>query len=283
MANTLFPATRGQSVHHYHDWCYQRLRQLQRQRAAIVTAGDNYQGGGCTPPYRGVYDYYPNYVTAPQAFWPVPGNHDYNDAPLSAYQSYFTWIPTVPDSGRRYYSKVLGDVEFFMVDSPGIVHDGGGIKDQTYFNVERNWLQSNMSMSKENGHQWQIVVLHYPPYTSATTHPSNTSLQWDYAAWGAEAVISGHDHVYERVMHDNIPYLTVGLGGQSRYSFGTPIPGSAVRYNSDYGALKLTATDTTLDFQFYSVSDGVVDNYQVQTLPVNPPNYRIFLPLAEMH
>ena len=61
-------------------------------------------------------------------------------------------------------------------------------------------------------------------------------MQWPFAQWGADAVMSGHAHDYERIVRDGIVYFVNGLGGASRYSFGTPVTGSAVRYNAEGGA-----------------------------------------------
>ena len=58
-------------------------------------------------------------------------------------------------------------------------------------------------------------------------------MQWPYASWGADAVISGHDHTYERIFADGIVYFVNGLGGHGTYGFITPVSGSQVRYNGN--------------------------------------------------
>ena len=40
-------------------------------------------------------------------------------------------------------------------------------------------------------------------------------MQWPFAAWGADAVLSGHAHAYERIERDGIVYFVNGLGGRS--------------------------------------------------------------------
>jgi hypothetical protein len=67
-------------------------------------------------------------------------------------------------------------------------------------------------------------------------------MQWPYAQWGATAVLAGHEHSYERIHRDDILYFINGLGGRRRiHPFGDAKPGSAVRYNQDYGAMLITA------------------------------------------
>ena len=83
-------------------------------------------------------------------------------------------------------------------------------------------------------------------------------------------VLNGHDHTYERIVRDGIVYFVNGLGGASRYGFGTPVAGSAFRYNANWGAMRIVATDTTVDFAFLSVNSGgtLQDSYH---LPVSTP------------
>ena len=69
-------------------------------------------------------------------------------------------------------------------------------------------------------------------------------MQWPFAEWGADAVLSGHAHTYERVERDGIVYFVNGLGGAARYGFGEPVEGSRARYRDDWGAQKVTVTDT---------------------------------------
>ena len=45
-------------------------------------------------------------------------------------------------------------------------------------------------------------------------------------AMGATAVLAGHDHDYERLIIDGLPYFVNGLGGGGIYQFTTPVPGS---------------------------------------------------------
>ena len=65
------------------------------------------------------------------------------------------------------------------------------------------------------------VFFHSPPYTSGTIHGPHTSMQWpifkDCGKPGSgcrvDAVVSGDNHVYERIERDGIVYFTNGLAG----------------------------------------------------------------------
>ena len=96
-------------------------------------------------------------------------------------------------------------------------------------------------------------------------------MQWPYEDWGATAVFAGHDHVYERILKDDngdsndIVYFTTGAGGRSLYNFGTPVAGSQVRYNDDYGSMLIEADNSSITFEFCSITGGgtLIDTYTV--------------------
>ncbi len=98
---------------------------------------------------------------------------------------------------------------------------------------------------------------------------SSDWMQWPYEAWGADAVLSGHTHQYERMMRDDngdtiaIPYIVTGLGGAELRAFDSPVAGSAARYNAGHGTLVVEACDAGMNLAFHSVSHGVVDEYRV--------------------
>ena len=86
-------------------------------------------------------------------------------------------------------------------------------------------------------------------------------VQWPYAAWGADAVIAGHDHMYERLQENGIPYFVNGAGGKDLYPFKPwPVSGSVVRYNQDYGAQLINATAQCLNLSFFSRADKLIDS-----------------------
>ena len=80
---------------------------------------------------------------------------------------------------------------------------------------------------------------------------------------GATAVFAGHDHDYERLSEGGLTYFVDGLGGESIVDFATPIAGSLVRYDGDYGAMRVDAADTSITFQFITRTGTVVDTYTI--------------------
>lgn len=219
-------------------------------------------------------------------FWPVMGNHDW-DTGLIKYTSAFS-LP----NNERYYELRRGSVHFFMLSSDPREPDGN-----TMTSVQGQWLQAALAQSTA---PWKLVYMHHPPYSSSSVHGSSTWMQWPFKGWGATAVLAGHDHTYERIDQTGLPYFVSGLGGNSIYPFSsTPIEGSVLRYNADYGAMLVDASDCEMVFRFVTRTGVVVDTYSqtrtcsaptptpTPTLTLSPtpspdPNLtiRVFTPLA---
>jgi hypothetical protein len=179
------------------------------------------------------------------------GNHDWQTDEAQPYLDYFT-LP----GNERYYDFTAGSIHLFMLDSDFNEPDGVSAD-----SIQGEWLQDGLANATE---PWKLVVLHSSPYSSGH-HGSQEYMQWPYQAWGATAVISGHDHLYERLLVDGFPYFVNGSGGGGLYGFETPVDGSQFRYNRNYGAMLVTASDEHLTFEFYSVGDVSIpmDTYTI--------------------
>lgn len=228
----------------------------------IITLGDNnYPDGSAETIDANIGQYFHEYIYpytgsyGPGAevnrFFPILGNHDWNaTAGAQAYLDYFS-LP----GNERYYDFTWGPVHFFALDS--CLGEPDGVKADS---VQAAWLQQGLAASTS---PWNIVLSHYPAYSSGY-HGSTSWIQWPFAAWGADAVMNGHDHNYERVLVDGIPYFTNGLGGSTRYFLKPdPLRQTQFRYNDDYGAMRVTATETEMLFEFYTWRGELIDAYQV--------------------
>jgi tartrate-resistant acid phosphatase type 5 len=243
----------------------------------VVSVGDNYYanaGGTGTGKYdRTVGAYYGAWLkdisttgtrcpvgAAPiNAFFPCLGNHDYKATP--APKTYLTYF-NLPGTGfkntsgnERYYDYVQGPVHFFVLNSNREEHDGTSNNSK-----QAKWLHRQLGASTS---PWNIVYDHHPPYSSDSIHGSSTYMRWPFAKWGADVVISGHAHVYERIERNGIPYFVDGLGGEGHYDFARAVAGSKVRYCADVGAQKATATETNLDFEFYNRAGVMMDSFHL--------------------
>ena len=226
----------------------------------IITTGDNnYPDGEASTIDNNIGKFYAQFIypytgaygpgsTSTNRFFPAMGNHDWDNnvgIPSQPYTEYFT-LP----GNERYYDFIRGPVHFFMVDSDSREPDG-----ITSTSVQASWLRTRLAASTA---QWKVVVLHHPPFSSRTSWPK---LQWPYKEWGASVVLSGHAHVYERIIKSGLPYITNGLGGDSTGSFDTGLDGSVVRFGVNYGAMLVRVSNTSITFQFVTRSGVIIDTY----------------------
>ena len=231
----------------------------------VVTVGDNnYPDGESATIDGNIGQYYSSYIhpyrgrhgpgAAENRFWPALGNHDWRTGSIQAYIDYFS-LP----GNERYYDLVRNDVHLFILDSDPHEPDG-----RTLGSRQARWLAQQMKGSDAS---WQLVFLHHPPYASSITRGDDEDLQWPFASWGADAVIGGHHHFYERLEVGGIPFIINGLGGRSnsynpiyRFLNVAASEHSLVRYNMDHGALQVNVNESCLNLSFFNRQNELIDS-----------------------
>jgi hypothetical protein len=222
----------------------------------IITLGDNnYPVGAADHIDLAIGQFFHDYIYPYQGnfgagsdinrFFPTLGNHDIYTDLGQPYLDYFT-LP----GNERYYDFVWGPVHFFALDDLETEPDGVGVS-----SIQAAWLQQGLANSSS---AWNIVYMHYPPYSSAL-HGPTTWAQWPYGEWGADAVLSGHDHVYERLQENGLTYFVCGMGGYLLYNFYNIMDGSQVRFNTDFGAMRVEATEQSILFEFITRKNVLID------------------------
>jgi hypothetical protein len=226
----------------------------------IVTTGDNnYPDGSADTIDFNVGLFYHDFLSpylgqygcggARNRFFPSLGNHDWYTPGAAPYLAYFT-LP----GNERYYDVAWGDVHVFALDTdPG---EPDGLAPDS---AQGQWLRAGLAAATE---PWRIVYMHRPPFSSGP-HGSSLDMQWPFKAWGANLVLAGHDHDYERVVVDGLTYVVDGLGGAELYPVGEPIEGSVVRFNDTAGALVIDADATALRARFLTVDGRQVDTFSL--------------------
>ena len=210
----------------------------------VFTTGDNVYDNGTFTQYTNCYD--PTWGRHKARTKPIPGNHEYNTSGAAGYFQYFNNVPA-------YYAYNLGSWRIYALNSE---------IDVSASSPQLTWLQNDLA---ENPSRCVLAYWHQPRWSSGITHGSNTTYQtlWQilYEA-GAELVLTGHEHNYERfaemnaagaIVSQGLREIVVGTGGRSHYSFGTILPASQVRDSSTYGVLKLTLHSDGYDWQFIPV------------------------------
>ena len=107
-------------------------------------------------------------------------------------------------------------------------------------------------------------------------------MRWPFKQWGADVVLSGHDHDYERLSVDGLTYFVNGSGGRELRSITEAAPGSQVLFDDDFGAMLVSADDGGMTFQFITRDGDVIDNFSLSAdpSPVDPPTSPPALPPA---
>ena len=217
----------------------------------VFTAGDNAYPDGSATNFSQCYE--PSWGRHKAPTWPSPGNHDYHVSGAADYFAYYG--ANAGPAGRGYYSYDIGDWHVVSLNSN---------VDRTTNSPQLIWLRADLAASTK---QCTVAYWHHARFTSGTQHGNNVSTQpfWQalYDA-GAELVIAGHEHNYERFAPQTptgqadpatgIREFVVGTGGASHYPNFTPIPNSEVRNGNTWGVLKLTLDAGTYSWQFIPVA-----------------------------
>jgi hypothetical protein len=219
--------------------------------ATIFTVGDNAYPDGTLAQFNDCFG--PTWGKHKARIRPAPGNHDYHTDDAAGYYAYFGAAAHPPNG---YYSYDLGEWHIIVLNSE---------IDITATSPQLRWLREDLA---DNPKVCTLAYFHTPLFSSGEVHGDDTSVLpiWNvlYAA-GADVVLNGHDHTYERFAPQNpdgqaepdrgIRQFIVGTGGIGLYQFATPVrPNSEARNNADFGILKLTLHPTSYDWEFVPVA-----------------------------
>ena len=233
----------------------------------ILTTGDNnYRRGAPDTIDPNIGQFYHDYIhpyvgaygsgASSNRFFPCLGNHDVMTSNGVPYLNYFS-LP----GNERYYRYRSGPVEVFALNSNS---DPDGTSSTS---TQGRWLETQLA---ESTAQWKLVYFHHPPYSGSIDGAGNPEMRWPFAAWGASAVLSGHEHAYARIFTNGLFYFVNGAGGED-LEFGGASGGAVqVRYNADFGAMRLQATETNLSFHFITRNDLIIDTLVLGSPAASP-------------
>jgi hypothetical protein len=112
-----------------------------------------------------------------------------------------------------------------------------------------------------------LAYWHIPLFSSGGRAAINSRDFWDLLwAGGADVVLNGHDHIYERFAPqtpeavpdpvNGIRQFVVGTGGANHTAIEAVAANSEVRDTSSYGVLKLTLQPGGYSWRFAASADG---------------------------
>jgi len=202
----------------------------------VFTVGDNAYDDGTAKQFKDCYG--PTWGRHKDRTRPSPGNHDYHTDEGRPYYEYFG--DRAGEAGLGYYSYDLGSWHIITLNSY-VATDKGS--------PQLQWLKADLAANRSDC----ILAYWHIPLFSSGPHGGDSKVKeiWKllYAA-GADVVVNGHDHDYERFTPQDpegkadaargIRQFVAGTGGGGVYKFRNPAKNSEVRDNTSYGVLKLT-------------------------------------------
>jgi hypothetical protein len=190
---------------------------------------------------------------------PAPGNHEYHTPNAAGYFKYFGKAAGEP--GHGYYSFDLGSWHIISLDSQCSAVGGCGKG-----SPEEQWLSDDLHKTSSN---CILAFWHVPLFSSGDEHGNGPEMKafWqDLYAAGADIVLNGHDHDYERLAPQNpdgvaepargIREFVVGTGGKNQRGFRVPLATSEVRSNTTFGVLQINLGQRDYEWKFIPVAGG---------------------------
>jgi len=215
---------------------------------------------------------------------PAIGNHEYrytgtystckaeqNKTGAPGYFGYFGFAASPLDGSpsapctigcKGYYSYDIGSWHLIAVNSncsaPGVSCSAGS--------SQETWLKNDLAQVPASS--CILAYWHHPRFSSGVQSSSSLQPMWqDLYDAGADVVLTGHEHFYERFARlgrtgagtdkyapvpdpDGTREFIVGTGGRNHQSFSTIRPGSEVRNSDTFGVLKMTLHPGSYDWEF---------------------------------
>ncbi|MEU7908897.1 DNRLRE domain-containing protein [Actinoplanes sp. NPDC049118] len=217
---------------------------------AIAAMGDTAYMEGTAEQFAQCYE--PTWGRHRARTRPAVGNHEYRTPGAAPYFAYFGAAAGEP--GKGYYAYDLGEWHVVVLNSNcTFVSCAAG-------SAQERWLRADLAADKS---RCTLAYWHHPLFTSAANHKGEAAVRPLYQALyddGAEVVLTGHNHNYERFAPQDprgrldtargIRQFVVGTGGGFFYEFGPTQPNSEVRDGTTYGILRMTLHSGGYDWLF---------------------------------
>jgi Calcineurin-like phosphoesterase len=217
----------------------------------VFAAGDAVYPSGSKAQFRDCYA--PTWGRWRLRTSPVPGNHDYHTTGAAGYFGYFG--SRAGERGRGWYAYNLGTWRIYNLNA-NCSQVGCGLG-----SAQVRWLEADLAAHPRAC----VAAIWHQPLFSSGYHGGTAAVRtlWQVLdAAGADIVLNGHDHDYERFAPqdadgradpDGMVEFVVGTGGADLRPFVTVTANSIVRDHSSHGVLKLTLRPGAYEFEFVPV------------------------------
>ena len=250
---------------------------------AVATLGDAQYENATLSDYLGSYD--PTWGRFKSITHPATGNHEYLASPdrteAAGHFQYFGALAGEPAKG--YYSYSVGSWLAVVINTGALEYtrrSDNALEDDCYpvsckaGSAQERWLRALLASQPPD--RCVVAYWHHPRYASAFpgSHPELRDVYSALHDGGAELVLAGHSHAYERFAPMNaegavdpahgVREFVVGTGGKDR-RFTDPAPpfatGSEFRLPNaaGFGVLELELAASGYEARFVGESGTVLD------------------------
>ena len=218
----------------------------------VIVPGDVAYPNGSTRDFAQCYD--PTWGAFKARTRPAPGNHEYYTKGAAPYFAYFG--SRAGARGKGWYSYEAGTWHVVVLNSncAYVGCDEGS--------PQEKWLKADLAAHPT---ACTIAYFHHPRFSSGPhgSDPRTDAFWRDLYAAGAELVINGHDHDYERFAPQTpdgvadpargIREIVVGTGGGPLYPFIRRTANSEAK-GLTFGVVKLTLRPGAYRWDFIPVA-----------------------------
>lgn len=229
-----------QSVHKVHSEVVSQI--AQHQPSTVFIGGDITQKGTLKEDYERFFEVMQPLTESAEIF-PAVGNHD-RDTEL-----FLTNFPQV--DSLTYYSVERESIVWIVLNSNLKLAPGS---------AQYNWLAQTL---EANQNRTVVIVMHHPVYSSgpygdgkgfSNLFPALLKL------YNVAAVLSGHDHLYERSSRDGIEYVVFGGGGARLHGKQNKNDYSVV-FRKTHGFLIFEREDVMMRVTAYDIRGSAIDSF----------------------
>ncbi len=202
----------------------------------------------------------------------VHGNHDtwakgskrskYLSFPADTYKTYSETNSYEP-SNHYYHAVSFGPIRWIVIDS----------NEET--DAQAQWLEAELSRQATQKAPFRIVLCHIPPFIEYWNPRSwaagesswpiyvRNRLQPLFEKYRVDLVLSGHQHNYQRGLHNGVNYITSGGAGgpldsdrvEEHFVFKTTL--------LEHHYLMMSASRAGLAIRVHSINDKVLDSFYI--------------------
>lgn len=217
--------------------------------ATVATLGDNVYESGTGREFADCYA--PSWGKAKSRTRPSIGNHEYSGSPGG--QSYFQYFgKAAGPPGRGYYSYELAGWHVVVLNS-----NCAAVRGCDGDSPQLDWLRADLAT---HAARCTLAYWHHPRFSSLGAPSRATAAFWNLLhAHGAEVVLNGHNHVYERYATQTpagvadpagIRQFIIGTGGAPLHEFRTAFATREVGDSTSFGVLRFDLLGDGYRWQF---------------------------------